>query len=630
MTSYWILQANPKLYDIDGALEVLREIRWRVPQYTGVIAPGDGVVIWRAGVNAGIVGVGRIMGPPAELTPELDDQLFDRGDSSIAGATTRVRVAVKAAPHVSKASFAAIPELSSHQIISAPMGTVFPLDDEEWEAIQHLIPELPAFSSDCESDFPPPFAWEQRGKDVYPLPGGYGGYLASLARILDEVRSSSPGREELVEWISDNLGITPTSARFSSGFLLRIGLLFEQAGVIGLGEIASRWLANRDSAPVIALLHSRARFIGELLAETREARSDTELLDLANRYFAMGWQTKAQIRRRRGWLESAGLLEETDDGLLRTTASGLALLDRLQLRSRSAAALRESPIEPGASSALLAIRKPADAPRVAALIDRLRQASIDVSDSDRFEKEVTEAFRQLGYVASWLGGSGKTDVLLEADLGRDDSYRVVVDSKATRRGAVSQAIDWDTIDEHREQHHADYAAIVAPAFGGGRLPARAERHGVVMLTVEDLAELLTQHARSPLGLDAYRQLFTSGTTEDGLAAIGEVAVEAERRAELMSVLLSLLAEHGHRMGPLSARDFTLLLGTRAELPDATEDEVAEVITALASPLIGVLARTGGDRMRPTGSPATAAGILRGLADRISPVDPSAAGSDGRP
>ena len=50
--------------------------------------------------------------------------------------------------------------------------------------------------------------------------------------------------------------------------------------------------------------------------------------------------------------------------------------------------------------------------------------------------------------------------------------------------------DWDTIDEHRLQHNADHAAIVAPSFSGGRLPDRAERHGAVLLTAPDLAELL--------------------------------------------------------------------------------------------------------------------------------------------
>jgi hypothetical protein len=69
MTSNWVVQANPASYKIDGALRELTEISWRVPQYTGVISPGDGVVIWRSGPDAGVVGVGRVTGFPAEGIP---------------------------------------------------------------------------------------------------------------------------------------------------------------------------------------------------------------------------------------------------------------------------------------------------------------------------------------------------------------------------------------------------------------------------------------------------------------------------------------------------------------------------------------------------------------------------------
>src|SRR5205823_8382340 len=113
---------------------------------------------------------------------------------------------------------------------------------------------------------------------------------------------------------------------------------------------------------------------------------------------------------------------------------------RLQLRLRGDAAPPELVAAPGRSTMESPLPKPAARPAIAALIDRLREASTDSSDSDRFEKETTEAFRQLGYRATWLGGAGKTDVLLEADLGRDHSYRVVIDCKTTGRGSVSHAI----------------------------------------------------------------------------------------------------------------------------------------------------------------------------------------------
>ena len=346
---------------------------------------------------------------------------------------------------------------------------------------------------------------------------------------------------------------------------------------------------------MIALIHSRVRFVGEFLSEIMEPRSDSEILAIANQYYDARWQTKAQIRRRRGWLESAGMLTATPDGTLVATLAGRELVGRLQLQAR--AGLRPNPpvIPP------LAVTDDAVPAEIRSLIARLKDAANDGSDPDRFEQETTEVFIRLGFGSQRLGGAGKTDVLLEADLGRDASYRVIVDCKSTGRGTVSQQIDWDTIDEHREQHHAQHAAIVAPGFGGGRLPERAERHAAIMLTVDDLAELLVQHAKMPLGLDVYRLLFTTGTTEDGMAAVGEAAQEAERRVALMEAALDLIQRFGSQNGALSAHDLALLLATADDLPDATEEEIADVIAPLASPLIGALVHSTERHVRPTGT-----------------------------
>jgi hypothetical protein len=254
---------------------------------------------------------------------------------------------------------------------------------------------------------------------------------------------------------------------------------------------------------------------------------------------------------------------------------------------------------------------------ISALIERLRTTGNAGSDADAFERETAEAFDRLGFRSTWLGKAGRTDVLLEADLGHHDAYRVIVDCKSTGRGIVSQQIDWDTIDEHRKQHQADYAIIVAPGFGGGKLGDRATRHDTVLLTIDDLSELLVQHERVPLSLETYRLLFTANAVEDGLAAIGEIALEAERRLELVDAVLDLLATHGARMAPMSARDFDLLLLTRNDLPDATEGEIDEVLRALSTPLLGLLDRNENGAVRLVSRPDTVAATLRILADRIT-------------
>ena len=51
----WILQTNPKLYNIDAALGAREIIYWRIPQYTGEVHASERALIWRSGKEAGFI-----------------------------------------------------------------------------------------------------------------------------------------------------------------------------------------------------------------------------------------------------------------------------------------------------------------------------------------------------------------------------------------------------------------------------------------------------------------------------------------------------------------------------------------------------------------------------------------------
>lgn len=76
---------------------------------------------------------------------------------------------------------AAIEAMREHLIIRAPMGTVFRLSGEQWQALAEVLPDSPPSpTSSTEQSGPRPFAWGQRRKSTFPLPGGYGTFLDSL------------------------------------------------------------------------------------------------------------------------------------------------------------------------------------------------------------------------------------------------------------------------------------------------------------------------------------------------------------------------------------------------------------------------------------------------------------------
>jgi hypothetical protein len=153
----WFLQANPKLYDVDGALATLDHIWWRVPQYTSQVRIGDVVLIWRSGADAGVVGVGRVTTEPqARSAPDPAQAPFLLGDGDW-GPATEVRVRVQPTDLITKATVQALPALKDHPIVVAPMGTVFPIEDEAWTQLSALVAAPPEVSEAATGDLPSAF-----------------------------------------------------------------------------------------------------------------------------------------------------------------------------------------------------------------------------------------------------------------------------------------------------------------------------------------------------------------------------------------------------------------------------------------------------------------------------------------
>jgi predicted RNA-binding protein with PUA-like domain len=149
---YWFLQANPKLYDVEGALAHLDQIWWRIPQHTSDVHIGDVVMIWRSGKNAGIVGVGRVAEEPQDHQSNPAEAAFIRSSSMDSTPVPRALVLVRPSDFVPKSRLLDLDLLRSHLIIRAPMGTVFPVSDAEWEALSPLLPSPPGEDSSPRLD----------------------------------------------------------------------------------------------------------------------------------------------------------------------------------------------------------------------------------------------------------------------------------------------------------------------------------------------------------------------------------------------------------------------------------------------------------------------------------------------
>ena len=303
-------------------------------------------------------------------------------------------------------------------------------------------------SDSNRSDIPQVLSWNQRSKGVLPLPGGYDGYLTWLEDVCHYIRDDRPRRNELHGWLENRFSLTLNSAYLRVGFLLKVGLLNMDGGVCGVAEPTQRWLDNGDSTVLIAQLHSRVRFIGEMLHEVRVAQDAQsalhtwDLLAVANGRYGFGWIGASQIDNRRGWLQSTKLIIVNAEKRFEITSTGRVLLERLELQPPTAEASLESrptsrTEEPGTSAAPAVPESDSSTPDKEsdsakgttietaetaagrALAEELRTAAVDSGDHTRFEAAVRDAFDFLGFRAEQLGGSGKTDVLLDAPRGKE-------------------------------------------------------------------------------------------------------------------------------------------------------------------------------------------------------------------
>jgi hypothetical protein len=583
MKRCWILQTNPDIFDIDGALEQLSKIWWRVPQYTGEISRGDNVLIWRSGGAAGFVAIGKVLtDPQLRAVDELEYPLYLASLDELA-VTTRVLIEVSPIPFVSKEALRSLEAFNRHRIIVAPMGTVFPMSASDLMELAPFIPRFTDTESAPRDTLPRPFAWEHRAKGVLPLPGGYDGYLISLSHLCEMITDERPAAIDFAKRIEALWNVQPAAARLRTSFLRKTGILSEQGGVVSLTDWASEWFRTRDSKLVIALLHSRCRFIGEMLSLTVSARSNEELLSLANANFHMNWDTQTQIANRRGWLQSAGMLIALDDGRVQITESGRALLNEIEVFDPTDKSTTDEIEDTGViDEDDFYIFEPSVTADT--LVQRLENASVDSANPDQFERLIRDAFEFLGFNAEWLGGSGRTDVLCDASLG-PDSYRVIIDGKTSASGSVAEAqIDWVTLGEHRVKHEANYVGLVAPNPTGTRLFDRARDHNVTVISASQLSGLLKQHSKSPVGVDVYRHLFERGGSVD-TAVVDEKADAYSRMLHLTTAICKLIVDRTTDFGRLSARDLYLLLSGSASLSDVTEHEIQVLLDALASSLL---------------------------------------------
>lgn len=350
-------------------------------------------------------------------------------------------------------------------------------------------------------------------------------------------------------------------------------------------RLGKKFLTNNFELDFACCVHYKVNFVFEILAELyQENLSLKELSTRGKVSYNFSYKDYGELRKRIHILTAANLIQEVGTEMYGLTNRGSNFYKLIKEHISGNTVERSQFDETKVKYENLTY--------VDACLNEMRLASKDSSNPERFEKALEVSFGLLGFNVEHLGGSGKTDILLNAPTAPKFAYSVTVDAKATYHSEVSESsINFDTIVEHKYKHKANFAVIVGTKFEGERLISRAKNRGVALINVDSLESLIKLHAEVPLKSDSYKKILEQSGLVD-LQVLDEDRKKITREGSLLQAIIECLSDQSNdpfTKGIVQAREIYLLLKNNQQFdtpPDLNEIQI--MLDFLSSPLISVV------------------------------------------
>ncbi len=391
--------------------------------------------------------------------------------------------------------------------------------------------------------------------------------------------------DQVMEYVKENYAIASSSLRSFFSTLTNMGILERKTATIyDVTDTARLWSEKRQIVDLICIMHRQFDFMFEMLGILEErSMSNKELAAIAKVSYGFERENIDEIRRRVAIFQAAKLIRNDSIDKYTITSRGRKLLGLIKLEKPVLAEAKEKcGIED-------------ENTQDSHFFTELRLAAKDSGNFERLEKNVKVAFEKLGFEAQWLGGAGKTDVLVRAAGNSMTTYSVTIDAKSTLSGNVTDnLVNFDTLEEHRRKHKADFSAVVGGSFQNERLIKRAIEHNVVLIDIDTLETLIRNHLEVPIQVTSYKKLFEC----PGIANVKCLEEEREKITRygnlLHAVMDCLVAEREDEVtgGILQERDIYRSLRMNESFSAVPNiDEISAMLQFLASPLIGCVEKS---------------------------------------
>lgn len=389
----------------------------------------------------------------------------------------------------------------------------------------------------------------------------------------------------LIEYSAITFGISESSTKQFLSTLLHLGFIERKSKTLYQAkDIANLFSAENFDIDFTCCIHKKYAFVFEILFELqKENLSAKQLAVIAKVSYDFPSEDSSNVNKRINILKNAKLIQEYGMNTYTLTNRGEIFCEEYREYYQ---------VQKVNSTINERLKTNFKDDKVDTLLNELRISCRDSTNPDRFEEVLSKAFALLGFKSEWMGGSGQTDILIQAPTSPKFTYIVAIDAKTTYSGGITESqINFDTIIDHRKKHNADYSVIVGCEFRGERLIERAIKHNVVLLDIEQLEDLIKMHVEVPLKSDSYRKMFN----QKGIIDIGPITADRNkiiRDGTLLQILMKCISEEGDdplTQGIMQPREIYLLLKNRIELnPSPSIEEIKQMLDFLSSPLIGCI------------------------------------------
>lgn len=137
--NYWVFQGNPAIYDIERTLKAGHLKSWKVAAHKDTIKPGDKVILWQKGNNAGCYALAEVVSEVGKIVEEEYEKQYYRETESSEEKGDRVKIKIikyLADDPILWKEIKNLPEFENFKV--GNQGTNFTASKEEYEMLMKI------------------------------------------------------------------------------------------------------------------------------------------------------------------------------------------------------------------------------------------------------------------------------------------------------------------------------------------------------------------------------------------------------------------------------------------------------------------------------------------------------------